>query len=428
MRIGYGAEEYGRTLDNWDAVCELSTSAPAVAADCISPVDVAQKQPVTKANEVLLQDVVVQEPAAAEVSPEPQTPVLEQVVGRHEAAQREQEATKFTMTKLRSSVESSWATAMLGWSPCTAAMVVPVRLLWHLLQPTGIWFALFEHRNAVLHVVFVLISLRQGLHIMCVFACMCVNPAFLLIDLGASTLEKPRIAMHHGGLYGYDHGYPFLAMYAIRPEVFLAYALLDSGGLGNLEGVFYIGNHTFHIGDSVLIGHAVLDLCGLAALSATIGAGNIAPVLAVGYGAPTLSAIWTAVAIAMKERVARLMACVLLSTFVVPLALNTGWIGDDGASGSNGEVMDRVWPWVPSDVPTWLVNACYFVGIASCGFCGCAVFQVYCGHALGGHSGGNGYNTVPVTDRCVMAFFWCGVGTCCCVFAVIVLLLAAWVS
>ena len=67
----------------------------------------------------------------------------------------------------------------------------------------------------------------------------------------------------------------------------------------------------------------LLDLCGLAALGAGIGAGNLPPALAVGYSVTALGALFTVgfflVLGTLKAPVMFGMVCCLLLPFLVPL-------------------------------------------------------------------------------------------------------------
>jgi hypothetical protein len=138
--------------------------------------------------------------------------------------------------------------------PAFAAVVMALmRLLRHLGYPAAIWFVLVANRDVVPVLVFALLSVRQGLHILVVLLCACVNPAFLLVDVGASMRDR-------GDSLG---GYSFLAMYVVAPEKFVALALLgEKGGLNISDG-------------QALLCCALLDLCWVAALGAGLSAGNL---------------------------------------------------------------------------------------------------------------------------------------------------------
>ena len=240
-----------------------------------------------------------------------------------------------------------------GMPAFAAAMMALMRLLRHLGYPAAIWFVLVANRDVVPVLVFALLSVRQGLHILVVLLCACVNPAFLLVDVGASMRDR-------GDSLG---GYSFLAMYVVAPEKFVALALLgEKGGLNISDG-------------QALLCCALLDLCWVAALGAGLSAGNLSPVLAAGYGAIVLAAVWTPAANPVKVGPA---ICGQLLAFMVPFALGAGWIGGDDASGplsgSSGgptgapesESASEEDPGFLSGVPEWLVTTCIVAAILGC--------------------------------------------------------------
>ena len=100
-----------------------------------------------------------------------------------------------------------------------------------------------------------------------------MNPAFLLVDVGATVRD--------GTVRGLNGGYSFLFMYVADPEKLVALALFDTGGLASyaLMGV-------------AMLGGSLLDLCGVAALGAGVGVGNLPPALAVGYSVTALGALF----------------------------------------------------------------------------------------------------------------------------------------
>ena len=160
-----------------------------------------------------------------------------------------------------------------GMPAFAAAVLALMRLLRQLGYPAAIWFVLVSNRDAMPVLVFALLSVRQGLHILIVLLCVCANPAFLLVDVGASMQDE-------AGGHPWTSGYSFLAMYVVAPEKFVALALFEKGGLNILDG-------------EALRCCALLDLCWLAALGAGLSAGNLPPVLVAGYGAIALAAVWT---------------------------------------------------------------------------------------------------------------------------------------
>ena len=117
--------------------------------------------------------------------------------------------------------------------------------------------------------------LREALYLLAVGACAWVNPAFLLVDVAASVRNE--------GSGDIEGGYAFLAMYVVAPEKYVAWALVGSGGLNNED-----------LNTVVIILGPLLDLCGLGALGAGLGAGGLPPALAVGYTVTALGALWMA--------------------------------------------------------------------------------------------------------------------------------------
>ena len=158
---------------------------------------------------------------------------------------------------------------------------------------------------------------REALYLLSVLMCAWVNPAFLLVDVGATVRD--------GTVRGLNGGYSFLFMYVADPEKLVALALFDTGGLASyaLMGV-------------AMLGGSLLDLCGVAALGAGVGAGNLPPALAVGYSVTALGALFMAgvvLARGMRERdrgalmygLCGTVFC-LLPAFLVPLAYaHYGW-------------------------------------------------------------------------------------------------------
>ena len=113
----------------------------------------------------------------------------------------------------------------------------------------------------------------------------------------------------------------FLAMYVIAPEKYVTFALFDKGGLDK-DGLGAIA--------ALLLG-PLLDLCGLGALGAGLGAGGLPPALAVGYTVTALGALFVAWFVVAEWGIRQgdkgglilglcLTACIL-AAFFVPFAL-----------------------------------------------------------------------------------------------------------
>ena len=164
---------------------------------------------------------------------------------------------------------------------------------------------------------------REALYALTVLAALCGNPAFLLVDVGASVRDTDA---EHG-----EGGYAFLAMYVLAPEKLAAVAAFGGGGCGLTPGVAppfraVLGLRlaaTYSAGGShanlavaavvsgqndqcrpgarcrsealaalLMVGGALLDLCGVAALVAgVLSPAGLVPALAVGYGATALAGL-----------------------------------------------------------------------------------------------------------------------------------------
>ncbi len=179
------------------------------------------------------------------------------------------------------SSSSSWATAVQqnGTRPCTAVMQAVGRFFfWHVIQPVGycvVFWVYFPTLEPLQRWLGGFVLLREALYLLAVVACAWVNPAFLLVDVAASV-RGPS----HDGLEG---GYAFLAMYVLAPEKYVALALFGKGGLDSCLVIPVV----------ILLG-PLLDLCGLGALGAGLGAGGLPPALAVGYTVTALGALFMA--------------------------------------------------------------------------------------------------------------------------------------
>ena len=163
---------------------------------------------------------------------------------------------------------SSWATAVEenGLSAFGAVARGSGRfLLWHVAQPIG-YLAVygcalakgdFDGQGAELdglqQQLGGIVAVRELLYLVLLVVAVCVKPAFLLVDVGASVRDEGNLV---------DSGYGFLALYVLAPEKFVVFGLLAPGG----ECMFY-----------ALFCGLLLDLCGPAALCAGLAAGNLPP-------------------------------------------------------------------------------------------------------------------------------------------------------
>ena len=230
---------------------------------------------------------------------------------------------RFTMDNL-CRCSSSWGAAadandMSAWG--RSARGLTKALLWHVLQPTLYYYVFLDAYPTLEPVqrgLGYVVAAREALYLLSVLACTWVNPAFLIIDVGATVRDTEAQADVKGG-------YLFLAMYVIAPEKFVAFALFGEGGLG-------MGGWE----NLALYGGALLDLCGLAALGEGLRVDNLPPALLVGYAATTL--FWPATLVFLLRTVrayrpsdsdalgpncvrfgAGGMVCCVLMVFLVPL-------------------------------------------------------------------------------------------------------------
>eukprot|EP01043_Picozoa_sp_COSAG02_P047450 COSAG02_NODE_4550_length_5224_cov_94.387512_2_plen_357_part_00 len=174
---------------------------------------------------------------------------------------------------------SSWGAARdcNGLSPCQAAGRGALTLLgWHLLQPALYFYVFvgaFSDLDTAQQVLGSLVGFREGVYAVSVVACVVVNPAFLLVDMGATVREQADWVTQVG-------------QYVAAPEKFVVRVLTQKGGLG-------MGSFGFVW--KFIVG-PLLDLCGMAALGAGLGAGpsKLPPPLAVGYSITTAGALFFA--------------------------------------------------------------------------------------------------------------------------------------
>ena len=177
----------------------------------------------------------------------------------------------------------SWSTAVeYNDSSLSIALGIGLfkMLFWHGLQPV-LYFWVFADEFSSLQplqqVLGCAVGVREALYLLSMLACVRLNPAFLLVDVFASVQDSQSKEVL-GGILG---GRSFLAMYVIAPEKFVAVALFGDGGL---ESVI--------LSLMAVFGGTVFDACGVMALGAGLGAGNLSPALLVGYSITTLGALW----------------------------------------------------------------------------------------------------------------------------------------
>jgi hypothetical protein len=180
----------------------------------------------------------------------------------------------------------SWGEAIAtnGMSACGAKILAGSRLLfWHLAQPV-LYIVIFSVYSPQLGAGatwntrhgFVLglgVAIREGLYFVITLACLYVNPAFLLVDVGASVRDSKAKRGLKGPM--------FLVMYVLAPEKFVAIALFGWGATGWKQ----------RLGTVCMFVSPVLDLCGLGALGAGLASHELPPALAVAYVVTSIGAI-----------------------------------------------------------------------------------------------------------------------------------------
>lgn len=242
----------------------------------------------------------------------------------------------FTMLDLCRSGGGQWAAARdagTGLSPCDAVFQAVGRLIgWHLAQPVSyfvVFACAYQKLNSLQKWLGAAVAVREGLYVLMVLVCVRINPAFLLVDVGATVQQTKSefadaVKASHGSKPpkfspgGLEmHGYGFLFMYVLAPEKFVMFALLFGGGLATNKS---LGALT----PACVFGLTVLDLCGLGALGAGIGVGDLPAALAVGYSVTTLGALWmVGLVVANGDGIVGLCAtmCCMVPAFVVPLVI-----------------------------------------------------------------------------------------------------------
>jgi hypothetical protein len=198
----------------------------------------------------------------------------------------------FTMDDLNSGSTTGWDNARQQnrQRPCGALSLAAARLLlWHWLQP-GLYFVVlgcyWVELDAAQRGFGAAVAVREALYIAATLLGLCANPAFLLVDVGASVRDTGRS--------GAKGGWPFLALYALAPEKYVLMAALGHGGLV-LDGMEvddlefgYICRHGGCAAISIAGVVGLLDLAAVGGLAAGLAAHNLPPALAVGYGATAL--------------------------------------------------------------------------------------------------------------------------------------------
>ena len=89
------------------------------------------------------------------------------------------------------------ARAMNGQSQCGALLEAAAKLLgWHWLQPSLYWALLAMHWgdiDAAQRVFGVGVAVREALYFLSTCVCLWTNPAFLLVDIGATVRSDEEV-------------------------------------------------------------------------------------------------------------------------------------------------------------------------------------------------------------------------------------------
>jgi hypothetical protein len=196
----------------------------------------------------------------------------------------------YTMSELVfSEVDSSWASALHvnGQSPYGAAATAAARLvLWHWLQPTlyyAVFWSYWGELDKWQRGFGTAVAVREALYALTVLVVLCRNPAFLLVDVGASVRDKGAANWEDVPIAGYG----FLAMYVLAPEKLAAIAAVGKGK--GRQGQMSSNKGLWKL---LILGEIALDLCGGAALVAGVASpAGLVPALAVGYGVTALGGL-----------------------------------------------------------------------------------------------------------------------------------------
>ena len=181
---------------------------------------------------------------------------------------------------------SCWAMAraMNGQSQCGALLEAAAKLLgWHWLQPSLYWALLAMHWgdiDAAQRVFGVGVAVREALYFLSTCVCLWTNPAFLLVDIGATVRSDEMVTRNPAG-----SGYPFLLLYVVAPEKFVAMALF-----GWQDGeIPLLGVPRANAGMLYSLGCLLLDVCSVGALVAGLVSARLPAGLAIGYTATAVA-------------------------------------------------------------------------------------------------------------------------------------------
>jgi hypothetical protein len=221
---------------------------------------------------------------------------------------------------LASPKTSTWAYAAErnGLSPAAAFGKGLGRLIfWHLIQPP-LYFLVFVACADLIDPLQlglgIAVGVREAIYFLGTLACCWANPAFLLVDVGASVrLEDSEM------IWG---GYWFLIMYVLAPEKYVGLSLFSDGGLGAIaRNRGACGGLAYPLSGGLGVTCLLLDLAGVAALISGWGSGSLPVPLAVGYSVTTSALVATIIA-----GVPKLMAQIFCGTYLHTWSSPPGWV------------------------------------------------------------------------------------------------------
>ena len=126
------------------------------------------------------------------------------------------------------------------------------------------------------------VAVREALYFLSTCVCLWTNPAFLLVDIGATVRSDEEVHENPAG-----NGYPFLLLYVVAPEKFVAMALF---GWGNHDEIPLLGcGDRAWAGGLYSVGCLLLDVCSVGALVAGLVSARLPAGLAIGYTATAVA-------------------------------------------------------------------------------------------------------------------------------------------
>jgi hypothetical protein len=170
-----------------------------------------------------------------------------------------------------------------------------VFLFWHMLQPTLYFLVFFDAYSTLDPMQQLLgkgVAIREGMYLASALICTAVNPSFLLINIHASYKDTTFFGSRSDALTCAYSGWMFLMMYVLSPERFVAivmFHLCDTSREGEGEGEGCATTIVSNVKRCYMYVGVLLDLCGVGALGAGLGARNLPSALAVGYTAAAFS-------------------------------------------------------------------------------------------------------------------------------------------